>query len=146
MEKVILQRDPSTDEGTFGVMTVCGQTFYTIELPWRDLDNDHIGDSDYSCITPGTYECEVTFSNRFQKPLYQVNGVEKRNSIRIHSANWAGDKKKGLKCDLEGCIGVGSAIEILEGQKAISGSKVALAKFMNDLGNEKFQLEIRNPA
>ena len=146
MERVILQRDPSTDEGTFGYLKVGKQVFYTLELPWRDLDGDKIGDSDYSCITPGTYVCEVTLSERFKKQLYQINNVAKRNSIRIHSANWAGDKKKGFKCDLEGCIGIGSVITIINGQKAIGDSKLATAKFMALLNNEKFELEIRNPA
>lgn len=139
MEIVTLVRGASTDDGTFGKLTVSGKTFISEELPWRD------NKSNISCIPTGTYTCEVTFSNRFQRDLYQVNNVENRNSVRIHPANWAGDTFKGKKSDLEGCIGLGEGISVDDkGQKIIIDSKIAIADFMATLNNQPFTLIISN--
>lgn len=144
MQRLVLVRKESTDEGTFGELVVGPMKFYTGELPWRDVDKDGYSDADYSCIAPGVYPARVTRSNRFQRDLYELFNVEKRFSIRIHPANWMGDSKKGFKCELNGCIALGKSITTLDGQKAISGSKKAVEEFMAALANQPFEIEIRN--
>lgn len=142
MERIILKRKSSNDSGTFGEINYCGKTFYTGELPYRDLNNDGYSDSDISCIRPGVYLAKVTYSERFSTNLYELFNVEKRFSIRIHSANFMGDKSKGYKCQLNGCIALGRSIGILNNQKAILQSKDAVKEFMTLLGNNDFELEV----
>lgn len=62
---------------------------YTLELPWKD--NQH----DISCIPLGTFELQLTFSEKFNaiRPLIIVPG---RDGVRMHAANRVSE--------LEGCI------------------------------------------
>ncbi len=133
-----LTRSESGDEGTFGELLVLDRVFKTGELPWRD------NNPDFSCIPAGTYQAKVTFSNRFQRPLYELQAVPAREHIRMHPANWMGDTKKGLKCQLEGCIALGFAVGQLEDQKAIQQSKAAVAEFMELTQSQDIELTIEN--
>lgn len=136
MKTVTLVRFESSDQGTFGRVYVEGHSFYTLELPWRDNRND------FSCIPAGTYECRMTRSPRFKKDLYEIFGVKGRFAIRIHSANLAGDTKKGFKSQLNGCIALGEKIGTLEKQKAIFVSKPAVSSFEKLMNHEPFILEV----
>lgn len=136
MERIKLTRGPSTDEGTFGTLSYCGVDFHSGELPWRN------NASDLSCIPVGVYKATVTHSNRFNRDLYEIMGVKDRFAVRIHPANFCGNVSRGKKTELNGCICLGSAVGQLEGQQAILGSKAAVAKFMELLGNQDFELEI----
>lgn len=147
METVILVRGSSTNDGTFGKITVCGTILNSLELPWRD---NH---PDLSCIPEGTYECEILPSARmtklFGKDMYHVKNVPNREGVCIHPANWAGDTTLNVtprkKSDLEGCIAIGHMITTDgNGQKIISDSRNAIAEFMNDLENKPFTLVISN--
>lgn len=143
METVTLVRGASTDDGTFGKLTVCGKTFYSLELPWKD---NH---PDTSCIPVGTYECVVSPSARmtqlFNKDMYHVTNVPKRDGVCIHPSNYAGDTSLGKRSDLEGCIAVGDGVSKDEkGQKIIVDSRVSITEFMKLLNNQPFQLVISN--
>lgn len=105
------------------------QTFASLELPWKDNAKG------ISCIPKGTYKVITTFSNRFQKDMWQLLDVPGRTGIRIHSANYSRQ--------LEGCIALGmykvdmdkdGTMDVAESRKAI-----ALARYF--LGDE-FELEI----
>ena len=113
MKTVFLVRIESTDQGTFGNLECEGIKFHTLELPWRDNKND------ISCIPVGVYKCKMTFSNRFKRMLYLVEGVQGRFAIRIHSANLAGDKAKGFRSHLNGCIALGEKRGTMDGQQAL---------------------------
>jgi hypothetical protein len=138
MNKVVLRRLESSDQGTFGRLEVNGIVFFTGELPWKD---NH---SNISCIPAGTYECRQTFSNRFRRNLYLVEHVAGRLGVRIHPANFVGDLSKLLLCQLNGCIALGEKLGIMEGQKAVLVSRPAVEKFETLLGKEPFILEIRD--
>ena len=92
-----LQRAPSTDQGTFGVLTFGTQTVRTLELPWRDNRRQ------VSCIPPGTYRCSIVQSPKFGR-VYHLASVPGRSAILIHSANLDGDVAKGYTTQLQGCI------------------------------------------
>ena len=92
-----LRRNPSTDQGTFGVLAFGAQVVHTLELPWR---NNRV---QRSCIPPGKYRCSVVQSPRFGR-VYAVTSVPGRSSILIHSANLAGDVELGYTTQLHGCI------------------------------------------
>ena len=92
-----LRRAPSTDQGTFGVLTFGTQTVRTLELPWRDNRRQ------VSCIPPGSYRCSIVKSPKFGR-VYHLASVPGRSAILIHSANLAGDVDKGYTTQLQGCI------------------------------------------
>jgi hypothetical protein len=143
MERIILERFESTDQGTFGKIRINDETFYTLELPWRDNRND------ISCIPAGNYECEFSMSAHFKRKLYLVNGISGRFGVRIHSANFAGDKDmivngKKLKSQLHGCIALGLHTGAMGGQKCLLLSSVAVRKFENLMNRESFLLEVMN--
>ena len=113
-KRVIIFREPSTDQGTFGNLVLSsGKQFYTLELPDRGNKRG------ISCIPKGEYKVMWSYSSKFKRNMYLLANVRNRSGIRIHSANYAGDKKKGYKKQLYGCITMGKRKGILDGQRAI---------------------------
>lgn len=92
-----IQRMPTTDEGTFGVLSFGKQVLYSLELPWRD------NLPKVSCIPPGAYHCDIVQSPKFGR-VYEVQNVYGRSHVLIHPANLAGDAALGWTTQLEGCI------------------------------------------
>lgn len=139
-----LQRKSTGDEGTFGILTFGPHVVYTGELPWRS------NEPSWSCIPSGLYELALQFSPRFGKKLYCLQSVAGRDSILIHAANWMGDEDKGLMCELEGCIALGSSVGIVENnkvkpsrsQKGLSGSRAAVDLFMSFMKGQNLMLQI----
>lgn len=136
--RVVLQRRETGDQGTFGVIRVGAKTWFTGELPWRD------NASDVSCIPAGEYACRMTLSPRFRTKLYELFGVPSRFACRIHSANLMGDKSKGLRSQLNGCIALGQKLGAMDGQKAVLLSRPAVYEFQKATGGKPFILEVRN--
>lgn len=141
MRRITLSRLESSDHGTFGTIQVPNgeyvEYFYTGELNW--LDNR----SNVSCVPPGLYRCTWTYSPRFKRHMYLVEGVKDRGGIRLHSANFMGDDTKGYKRQLNGCIALGEKLGTMEGQKALLLSAPAMRRFERMLGGEPFELEIK---
>lgn len=143
MKRAILVRNASTDEGTFGALTLSdGQQLYTVELPWRD------NATQISCIPVGLYRCEEIKSPRFGR-VYQVMNVPGRTAILIHAGNWGGDKAKGWDSDLLGCIApamkIGTLNSRIDGrpQRAGISSREALECLHAWSCFMPFELEIR---
>lgn len=97
MNRATLRRGPSTDQGTFGVLTFGGNVCRTLELPWRENRRQ------VSCIPAGTYQCTIVQSPKFGR-VYEVKGVPGRSAVLIHPANFAGDAALGWTTQLQGCI------------------------------------------
>jgi hypothetical protein len=126
--KLVLQREITTEDGTFGSIIVGGQKFITLELPWKfNLKN-------VSSIPAGTYKCNYTWSSRFNRRHYLVDGVEDRAGIRIHPAN--------LARQLNGCIALGMSAGEIKGVKAIMNSRMAVGLFETILEMKPFELTI----
>ncbi len=138
MDRVILERFETSDQGTFGKIRIGDVTFYTGELPWRE------NKSEISCIPPGVYHCSWTLSSRFKCHMYILHEVNGRSGVRIHSANFMGDKHLGYRCQLSGCIALGERMAEMGGQKALIISKPAVSKFESLMGHKPFILEIKN--
>ncbi len=136
MRRATLTRMPSTDEGTFGVLAFDASALRTVELPWRD------NASGVSCIPTGTYRCEIVQSPKFGR-VYGVRDVPGRSNILIHAANYGGDKAKGYRSELLGCIAPCMVHGQLNGQMAGLSSRAALAELMAWAGGAPFELEIR---
>ena len=136
MRRAVLDRAPSTDEGTFGTFMIDGQALRSTELPWRDNKPRE------SCIPPGVYRCEIVQSPKFGR-VYGLRDVPGRSAILIHAANFGGDASKGYRCELLGCIAPAMVHGQLDGQMAGLSSRAALSELMAWANGEPFELEIR---
>lgn len=133
---VLLRRIESSDQGTFGKLSFNNFSCFTGELPDRN------NESNISCIPKGKYLCSWTYSTRFRKKMYEVTNVPSRAGIRVHTANLMGDKTKGLRCQLNGCIALGSRLGEIDGQKALLLSRPAVRQFEDLMEGRTFMLEI----
>lgn len=140
MKKALLQRFETSDEGTFGRLTIEGLSLFTGELPWRNNDNN------FSCVPAGKYKCILTMSPRFGRRLYLVGPVERRSGIRIHPANLVGDSKKGFVSQMHGCIALGEKRGWIKNQKAILVSQPAVRRLLAVTQSQAFELEIKDAA
>lgn len=142
MRNVFIQRAPSTPAGTFGklVVTDSGLWLFSGELP------DHDNAPGISCIPAGTYRVKWTWSPSFRKYTYQIMNVPGRSGIRIHAANYFGDKGGPLYSQVEGCVGLGRRMGPLGGQMALKDSGTAIRIFETHMDYKDFTLEVRNAA
>lgn len=141
MKEVVLAREPSTDEGTFGTMAVDGKVFFSLELPWRDNRRRR------SCIPTGGYVCKLVRSPRFGQ-AFTVTGVPGRSAILIHPGNFGGDVEKGWQSHVEGCILLGlrrGKMTNISGrpQRCIFLSRPAVREFMELVGSGPFLLLVK---
>lgn len=149
MRKAWLTRLLARDEGTFG--TFFSDQHFSCksgELPWRDLNQDGIGDPETSCISHGLYLCTWKTSPKFG-PCYHVENVKGRTGILIHAANYMGDTSKSvgeppkkLKSDVRGCIALGRAIAPIAGQLGITSSRETVQAMEEHFKREDFELHV----
>ena len=132
---VNIYRLKRSSQGTLGMLVAPGFTCYTLELPW------HNNQRNISCIPAGTYDVEIRKSPRYGN-VYHVKEVPDRSYILIHSGNWAGDKSKGYRTNVAGCILLGQKRGILAGQLAVLNSRITINRFMREMENEPFKLNI----
>lgn len=135
--KAVLTRLSSTDGGTFGRLTFNNFSCYSGEL------SDRSNQASISCIPKGVYLAQATYSPRFKRQMIEVKNVPHRAGIRIHSANFMGDKSKGYKCQLNGCIAIGYKLGTMDGQPALLLSAPATRQFESLVGTKEFELEIK---
>ena len=138
LKNIKLTRFETSDHGTFGVIYVDDEKFYSGEKPWRDNKNN------ISCIPEGIYPCIWTYSPKFKRYMYLLGEVDERNGIRIHPANLMGDKTLDFDSHLHGCIALGYRLGYIEDQKALLISRPAVKKFELLLNYEPFYLEVIN--
>lgn len=130
LEKVILERTESNEHGVFGQIVLPDRTLFTAERPW--LNNANM----ISCVPVGEYRCEWTFSQRFQRKLYELQDVPGRTSIRIHPANYVHQ--------LNGCIALGTELKLFAGELMLFKSGIAVESLHLFLKLKPFILEIRD--
>lgn len=138
MRTITLRRKEMTDAGTFGVLEGISRgdsTYHTGELPWL---NNAAGKS---CVPAGRYLVKWSPSGKYGHK-YQLQDVPGRTHILLHAANFCGAEDKGLRADLDGCIALGATVNMLEGQRALRGSKLFVECFEDELGREDFELII----
>lgn len=117
------------DEGTFGVVTICGQAFCVcLEKP------DRLNAGNISNIPPGQYVCKKYSSPKFKK-TFQVMDVVNRSLILFHKGN--------LVRDSRGCILLAQHFGKLNGKRAVLNSGKTFKRFMEIMeGVDKFYLTI----
>lgn len=135
-----LRRGPSTDEGTFGVLTFGAARMRSLELPWRDNRRQR------SCIPAGRYRCALVRSQRFGR-VYHLQDVPGRDAVLIHAANLAGDVEMGWASQLHGCIAPFQRLGAMRtpaGRMQAAGlvSKPAVDALMAWASGRPFDLEI----
>jgi len=140
MKRAKLTRQPSTDEGTFGVFSFGSTIIKSLELPWRDNIFQK------SCIPTGLYTCSLVLSPKFGR-VYEVKNVSNRSNVLIHSANLAGNIDLGYTTQLQGCIAPHEKSGFMKNnagkmQRAGLISRPALTKLMVWAANQNFELEI----
>lgn len=136
MRFATITRNGTSDQGTFGTLVLDDQwQCSTGELPGRQ------NQPKISCISAGTYTCLWMLSPRHGW-CYHVQGVARRVAIEIHAANFCGDLAQGFKCELRGCIALGSKVGLLGGQLAVLNSAATLKAFNERLHGEPLELTI----
>lgn len=123
--------------GTFGALAA-EHLYWTLERPKT---------GEHPCIPLGEYDVKWTTDHPHHPDgCYEIQNVPGRTAILIHSANWFQE--------LLGCIALGDMVEIVEGmlpvddggtpikQKGISGSKGAVARFVEEMEKKPFKLVI----
>lgn len=132
-----LVRDATSDQGTYGVLSIAGITLQTIELPWRE------NKTSISHIPAGIYVCKYRHSQKFGH-VWELLDVRGRTAVLIHTGNVAGDVALGFKTHSWGCILVGERRTVLWNQRAINSSKPAMERLRKVIGKKSFKLTITN--
>lgn len=138
MAQAVLQRCEAGDQGTFGTLWTRGPRSYSGELPPRG------NQPGASCILAGTYWLTWAWSPHLRKWCYHFVGVPGRAGILLHSANLMGDRAKGYRAQLLGCVSAGERLGYLDRQKALLLSRPAVSAIETYFGQRPFQLEVRD--
>lgn len=109
--------------GTFGVLALGAQEWYTVERPWDD------NKPSVSCIPAGTYELKLGafysgdgIGGKPDYPAYELLNVPGRALIKIHKAN--------LASQVKGCIAVGKELGAEGGVWCVHNSRQAFDELM----------------
>jgi len=136
MEHIVnLCRLKRSDQGTRGILFADSFSCQTLELPWRENQRS------ISCIPSGEYQVKIRISPKYGQ-VYHIKEVPNRSYILLHSGNWAGDKHKGYRTNVAGCILLGARRGLLLGQWAVLNSRITVRRFMTHMGMENFILKI----
>lgn len=156
MKSATLLRQPSANDGTLGSFESDDGLLelVSLELPWRDLDGNGIGDPQRSCINAGLYRCVWEESPRMGW-TYHVQDVPGRSEILIHVGNFAGEVEDGWVSDVLGCILLGKSKGVLTPdqqkhpsaapQRAVLHSHEAIDALVAWGAREPFMLHIIEP-
>lgn len=113
--------------GTFGILHVAGEQFYTVEQDWENNEPYK------SCVPEGEYylfphdspkygKCYIIENESLNVAKYKTTDV-KRFGCLIHPANKASQ--------LQGCIAPGLDLGIIDGVLAVTSSRKALAQIQD---------------
>lgn len=162
MKELLITRNERLGEnwvqGTRGIARafddgVLSHTWYSGELPWIDLDENGVRDSDVSCAPQGSFTAKYTLSPKRSTPgnpvyVYQLQNVPGAIALQIHSGNFFGEVNEGWDSNVEGCILLGKGKGQLRNskdvmQEAITGSKTAISEFMAWANKEDIKVTIK---
>jgi hypothetical protein len=131
MKTVTLNRVSDDGVQTLGNLIVDNFRCKTLEKPWKN------NQSNISCIPKGIYICKYTFSPKFLKYTYEVQGTKPRSGIRIHSGNYF--------FDIQGCILLGDSYAYLNSDKELDilNSRKTIKTFEDYMAKQSFNLIIQ---
>ncbi len=137
--RAVLQRLEAGDQGTFGTLWAPGgPRAYSGELPPRDNRQGE------SCVPAGRYLLVWAWSPHLGKFCYRFLGVLGRTGILLHSANLMGDRTKGYRAQLLGCVSAGQRLGYMDHQKALLLSRPAISTIEDYYRRQPFEMEIRD--
>ena len=128
--KITITRTINEDKQTLGVLKYKNFTCFTLELPWKNNQND------VSCIPKGIYKVSKRNSSKYGEHLHILD-VPNRTFILVHSGNYYKQ--------IQGCVLVGDSLIDLnkDKYKDVTNSKKTLEKLLSILPNSNLILEIR---
>jgi len=128
--KVTITRKSDDGIQTLGKLTYGDFWCDTLERPYKD------NKPNISAIPKGTYKCVWSFSPKFLKYTYEVQGVKGRSGIRLHSGNYF--------FDIQGCILLGMTYKDInkDGKLDILNSRIIIKQFEEKMGKKPFLLQI----
>jgi len=135
-----IYRYQTGDQGTRGIAWLPGFWAHSLELPWRD------NQTNISCIPAGEYDIEfVTARRRIGglRQMYWLREVDNRTGVLIHPGTFAGDKRKGFKSSVLGCILLGHDIGTYKQQQAIFETRGAVLALHDALNRQPAKLIIK---
>lgn len=138
---ITLVRERTDEQGTPGWLSLGPWTAHSLELPW--LNNQ----PNISCVPAGIYDMEMVKTRNpigGRSHLYLIKNVPQRSGILAHAGTFAGDKSKGFKTSVLGCILMGYAMGIYQNQRAIFHTRRAIGDFMNITGGKPTKIHIIN--
>ena len=141
---VTLTRTQSDERGTVGTLsTNMGFKCNTLELPWKN------NQSNISCIPKGEYVLKMTPGTKWNGYYEAVSPGGGRAGCRMHpNIWWAGDKSLGYKCEIQGCIGLTSQLNLSvasgnrPGKQWCAYGSQAVTNFMNHTRRQPCKLII----
>lgn len=128
------------EQRTRGILITPGFFCHTLELPWRDNQQN------ISCIPAGEYECLFVKTRRIiggSSHSYWLKSVPGRTGVLQHAGTFAGDKSKGYRSHVLGCILLGHSIGTLKGQKAIFQTRRCVREYIEHFEHNPLKLIIR---
>lgn len=115
-----ITRIEESEQGTFGVMTICGQAFcVTLERP------DELNKANISSIPAGQYICKKVSSPKFGK-TFEITNVPDRSHVLMHAGNRIENTK--------GCVILAQYFGKLHGNRAVLNSGATFREFMEIMG------------
>lgn len=117
---LLLKRVEFTDRTTIGELYIDGVFYcHTLEDKDRKLEAGGRKIPERTAIPRGKYRVDITFSNRFKKPLPELKEVPQFTGVRIHSGN--------TDSNTEGCVLVGTRVD----EYTIANSRVTMNELMD---------------
>lgn len=139
MKDVIIHRDLFFDKqaslGTCYVYDGRTQLFKkeSLERGWVDNQNR------ISCVPVGIYDLVLEYSDRFEKMLWEIKGVQDRSECKFHSMNYWWQSN--------GCVGLGNNRKFLDNDPImdITSSRDTMKLFHKAMGNDtRARLDVRD--
>ena len=137
MLEAYLIRFNESDQGTFGSFSIpeAGFSCFSVELP------DRKNERNFSRIPAGRYLVRWKTSPKYSF-VAELQNVQGRSGILIHSANYGGDSRKGFLTHLQGCIGFGDRFVKMSGQNAVTNSKSTILAYEKATKKQDFMINI----
>ena len=136
--KLLLQRYPSGPTSTIGELSeLTGDEHDRWMYTCEDVVRDHKIPG-LTAIPAGTYQIEMTFSQRFQRVMPLLLNVPNFTGIRIHAGNTANDSS--------GCILVGFSTDGTRVIDSRAATQVVDYRIAEALKVGEVWIEIRNAA
>lgn len=133
--QVIITRTIDDGKETRGMLKVGSFSCDTLELSWKN------NEPNLSCIPKGQYQAVWSFIPDQNVYHYELQKVQGRSGIFLHSGNYA----TGKEIDTKGCILVGASFADIDGngELDITSSKITLSEFEQIMAQKPFTLTIQ---